>query len=105
KLRVFLRALCGTCFGSQAAGGFAAMRRFRTLFLFTVSLLLLMSPMATRPATAQTRVGVQGGLSLDPDQVYVGGHLWTAPLVDRLRFRPNVEAGFGEGRRPQMHSH
>ncbi len=30
-------------------------------------------------------------------QVYAGGHAETAPLVKSLVFRPNVEAGFGEG--------
>jgi len=33
---------------------------------------------------------------MDPDQFYFGGHLETAPLVDRLYFRPNVEVGFGD---------
>ena len=36
-----------------------------------------------------------GGVSIDPDQVYVGGHIETEPLVERLVFRPNVEIGFG----------
>jgi hypothetical protein len=39
---------------------------------------------------------VRAGLSLDPDQFYVGGHIETAPLVERLVFRPNVEVGFGD---------
>ncbi len=40
--------------------------------------------------------GVQGGVSLDPDQFYFGGHIETAPLVDRLRFRPSVDIGIGD---------
>jgi hypothetical protein len=51
---------------------------------------LLVSPVA-----AQT-VGVQVGASADPDQFYFGGHIETAPLVDRVRFRPNVEVGIGD---------
>lgn len=39
--------------------------------------------------------GIRGGVSIDPDQFYVGGHYETDALVDRLHFRPNVEAGFG----------
>ena len=71
------------------------MLRYRT-FVSITFLFLMMSPIATRPASAQTRAGVQGGLSVDPDQVFVGGHLWTSPLVDRLRFRPGVDVGFGD---------
>ena len=48
----------------------------------------------TAPASAQD-AGIRGGLSVDPDQFYFGGHLETSPLVDRLHFRPNVEVGFG----------
>jgi hypothetical protein len=40
--------------------------------------------------------GIRGGISVDPDQVYFGGHLETGPLVDRLHFRPNLELGFGD---------
>ncbi|MGE3190132.1 MAG: hypothetical protein AB7N90_10665, partial [Vicinamibacterales bacterium] len=65
----------------------------RLSFLLPAALLLVMA-MAT-PAAAQD-VGVRGGVSVDPDQVYLGAHLETAPLVDRLVFRPNLEAGFGD---------
>jgi hypothetical protein len=41
-------------------------------------------------------VGVRAGVSVDPDQFYFGGHYETEPLVDRLRFRPNVEVGLGD---------
>ena len=47
------------------------------------------------PAAAQDG-GLRGGLTVDPDQFYFGGHLETSPLVDRLHFRPNVEVGFGD---------
>lgn len=46
------------------------------------------------PASAQT-FGVRVGVSADPDQFYFGGHFETAPVVDRLYFRPNVEIGVG----------
>ena len=54
-----------------------------SLFLFTA-------------AAAAQDAGIQGGLSVDPDQFYFGGHLETSPLVDRLYFRPNVEVGIGD---------
>jgi len=47
------------------------------------------------PAAAQGP-GVRAGVSVDPDQFYVGGHFETSPLVDRVYFRPNVEVGFGD---------
>jgi len=39
--------------------------------------------------------GVRAGASVDPDQFYAGVHYETHDLVDRLRFRPNVEVGIG----------
>ncbi len=50
----------------------------------------------TEPAAAQTRVGVRGGISADPEQIYVGGHVDAAEIVERFWFRPNVEVGFGD---------
>jgi hypothetical protein len=47
------------------------------------------------PAAAQGP-GVRGGVSVDPDQVYFGGHYETEALIDRLHFRPNVELGLGD---------
>jgi hypothetical protein len=48
-----------------------------------------------RPVSAQDP-GVRVGASSDPDQFYFGGHLETEPLLERLRFRPNVEIGIGD---------
>lgn len=47
-------------------------------------------------ASAQVAPGLRAGVSIDPDQFYVGGHLETDPLVERLVFRPNAEIGFGD---------
>ena len=52
--------------------------------------------LAAAPARAQTHGGLQGGLSTGPNQIYVGAHLETAPLIDELRFRPNADVGFGD---------
>jgi hypothetical protein len=54
--------------------------------------LVLFSPTS---ALAQD-AGIRGGISVDPDQFYFGGHLETSPLVSRLYFRPNVEVGVGD---------
>ena len=40
--------------------------------------------------------GVRGGVSIDPDQFYFGAHYETGALVDRVHFKPNVEAGLGD---------
>lgn len=52
---------------------------------------------AVLPASGQG-VGVRGGLSVNPDQFYLGVHAETGPVVDLVRFRPNFEAGFGNDR-------
>jgi hypothetical protein len=59
--------------------------------LVCVGLFLVLS---AGSAAAQD-AGLRAGASVDPDQFYFGGHFETAPLVDRLRFRPNVEIGVG----------
>jgi len=48
------------------------------------------------PAAAQYEFGVRAGVSGGPDQFYFGGHIETPPLVDHVRFRPNVEIGLGD---------
>jgi hypothetical protein len=45
---------------------------------------------------AQSGPGIRGGLSANPDQFFVGGHYVSQPMWDRVRFQPNVEAGFGD---------
>ena len=60
-----------------------------------LSFLLGVVLISSTPALAQDG-GIRGGISVDPDQFYFGGHLETAPLVDRLHFRPNVEIGIGD---------
>ena len=60
-------------------------------FVLTVGLILALPALS-----AAQGPGVRGGLAIDPDQFYVGGHYETDALVDRIHFRPNVEAGFGD---------
>jgi hypothetical protein len=62
------------------------------LFVCVIGMLLAALP---APASAQAP-GLRGGVSVDPDQVFLGVHLETAPVVDRLHFRPTLEAGFGD---------
>jgi hypothetical protein len=71
------------------------MTSVRTRDLARAACLAIAAAMWAAPAEAQGP-GVRGGLSLDPDQFYFGGHFETQPLVDRLRFRPNAEIGVGD---------
>lgn len=48
----------------------------------------------SEPAAAQ--MGLRAGVSGSPDQAFFGVHTETGPLVERLRFRPNVELGVGD---------
>jgi hypothetical protein len=62
-----------------------------------VSCLFTLLALLTLPSLAQAQgPGVRGGVSVDPDQFYFGGHYETTALVDRLRFKPNVEIGIGD---------
>ena len=71
------------------------MRQFVTRWATGLSFLLGLVVFSSAPAFAQDG-GVRGGISVDPDQFYFGGHLETSPLIDRLYFRPNVEVGIGD---------
>lgn len=62
----------------------------------SIGILALLAWLVPAAASAQVAPGVRAGLSIDPDQFYVGGHIETDPLVERLVFRPNVEVGFGD---------
>src|ERR1051325_1451364 len=70
--------------------------RFDVRAIWISSVMVVIGAMWAQPASAQIRAGVRGGLSVDPDQVYVGGHIQTTPLIDQVRFRPNIEVGFGD---------
>ena len=68
-----------------------SVKRWVTGLSFLLGVVLLCST----PALAQD-AGIRGGISVNPDQFYFGGHLETKPLVDRLHFRPNLEVGVGD---------
>ena len=71
------------------------MRLVITRLVTGFSFLLALTAVSAAPAFAQD-AGIRGGISVDPDQFYFGGHIETSPLVDRLHFRPNVEIGVGD---------
>ena len=57
------------------------MSHFVTRWVTALSFLLGLAMFST-PAAAQD-AGIRGGLSIDPDQFYFGGHIETSPLLDR----------------------
>lgn len=67
-------------------------RRSLVAVLSAAALMLVVVP---SPARAQAP-GVRGGVSVDPDQFYLGGHYETGPVANRLHFKPNLEVGFGD---------
>lgn len=71
------------------------MRHLGTRLVIGLSFLLGIVFLSSAPAAAQG-AGVRGGISVDPDQFYFGGHYETAPLIDHLYFRPNLEVGIGD---------
>ena len=71
------------------------MRHAVTRLVTSLSFLLALMAISAPPAAAQD-AGIRGGISVDPDQFYFGGHLETSPLINRLHFRPNLEVGFGD---------
>jgi hypothetical protein len=56
--------------------------------------LLAVAPAAAQPGAGG--IGIRAGVSADPAQFVIGMHYETAPLFDRLRFRPGIEVGFGD---------
>lgn len=70
--------------------------RERSTWRLALALAVVVLAAAALPALAQEGPGVRGGVGADPDQFFIGGHYVTRPLWDRLRFQPNVEAGFGD---------
>ncbi len=58
-----------------------------------VLLILAVSMLASVASAAQ--YGIRGGLTLDPDQFHVGGHMDLGPVISDMRIVPNIEIGFG----------
>jgi hypothetical protein len=71
-------------------------RRVQFRFRSVLFLVLLAARVGVAdPAQAQG-VGFQGGVSIDPEQAYVGSHYETPGIGGRtIHFRPGIDGGFG----------
>lgn len=63
----------------------------RSLIAFAILVVLLLT---NNPADAQG-IGFQGGVTVDPEQAFVGTHFETGELFQNVRFRPGIDGGFG----------
>ncbi len=61
------------------------------LAVLTAAIVLLMP---TSRANAQG-IGFQGGVTVDPEQAFVGTHFETGEIFQGLRFGPGIDGGFG----------
>jgi hypothetical protein len=66
-----------------------SIRRFVIGSLFLAVLLLLNNNVEAQG------IGFQGGISVDPEQGFVGTHFETGELFRNFRFRPGIDGGFG----------
>ena len=66
-----------------------------------VGLIAVMAFLLTGTASADGALGfrgwgLRGGLSVDPDQFFVGAHVDLGEFVENLHFTPNITVGFGD---------
>jgi hypothetical protein len=50
---------------------------------------------AIPPQARAQGVGFQGGVTVDPEQAFVGTHFETGELFQNFRFRPGIDGAFG----------
>lgn len=68
-------------------------------FVLAAAFAACFAAFAPAPARAQSSIGFNGGVSIDPTQAY-GGVYWESPDIGgRFRLRPGIDGGFGENLR------
>jgi hypothetical protein len=76
------------------AGRFVSVR-----VVFVVAALATLSTSADAQTVSlqstQSQVGFQGGVSIDPEQGFVGVFWQTPPIANHFHFRPGIDGGFG----------
>jgi len=76
------------------AGRFYAVR---TLMALAALMLLSSAAFAQTVSVSsnQSQVGFQGGVSIDPEQVFAGVFWQSPPIGGRFHLRPGIDGGFG----------
>lgn len=60
---------------------------------------VVLTGLTSTAASAQSSINFNGGVSIDPEQVYAGVS-WESPDIGgRFRIRPGIDGGFGDGLR------
>lgn len=80
------------------AGRFVARRVGLPALIFTV-LSSTAQAQTISVQSSQSQVGFQGGVSIDPEQGFVGVFWQTPPIGGRFHIRPGIDGGFGNDRR------
>jgi hypothetical protein len=81
----------------NADGRLLADRPLKEVRMVKAVPILALALCVAAPAAAQTRGGIRGGVSGDPTQFFIGGHLITNGFAKHVTFRPNAELGVGDG--------
>lgn len=66
--------------------------------LLAVALLFMPAAAQAQADIGVRRVGIRGGLTVDPDQGHIGLHVNAGNFAPRVRFQPSFEIGFGSDR-------
>ena len=75
------------------------MRRFvLSLAVITGTILGVVPVAEAQGDIGVRRVGIRGGLTVDPDQVHVGLHVNAGQFASKVRFQPSFDVGFGSNR-------
>ncbi len=78
--------------------GHKGRRGARRLARLTVAAAIAVAVLLSRPdaATAQSAIGFQGGVSVDPEQVFGGVYYMTGDIGRGIHLRPGIDGAAGE---------
>jgi len=71
--------------------------RIRLIFVVVLLSVLFFAFASSAAAQSTYQKGVLFGLSSDPGQFFLGGHIDLKELTNKISFRPGVEVGAGDG--------
>ncbi len=66
------------------------------VFAVILGLLCAAPAMAANRGAGFKGIGLRGGLTINPDQIHLGGHIDFGDIADNLMMLANLEAGFGD---------